>query len=525
MSEEQIQKLLSIPKSDYDKYLAEECLKDFVEQAWSVVEPTNPFVPGWHIDAITEHLEAVSKKQITKLIINIPPRYLKSLLTAVFWPAWEWIHSPQSRFLYTSYAEKLSLRDSRKCRNIIKSKWYQRNWSNRYKLVGDQDAKQRYDTDKTGYRIATSVGGVATGEGGNYVICDDAHSALEALSDTKRLSALEWWDDTMTTREDIPGQSAKIIIMQRLHEKDLSGHLLAKNIGYEHLCLPAEYEGVNRCYTSLNFKDPRTEPNELLHPDRYGEKELFNLKQGMTTYAVAGQLQQRPVPLKGGMMELGWFGRYKSIPPKSQQLLVAQVWDTAQKEKESIHDPWVCGVWYVCYDGFYLAEVFRKWLNYPDGKKAVVNMALKYNPDVILIEDKVTGTSLLQELPLEQIPVMGNGSYKMFPYSLLGILPDLNKQARMERESCAVQAGKVILPEMAYWLTDFEGEVTGFPNSEYKDQVDMLSMFLRYMRERMGFMLAKPVAFGDSVAGKEYKSILGDCSVPGDRVGFDGGIV
>lgn len=525
MSEEQIQKLLSIPKSDYDKYLAEECLKDFIEQAWKVVEPSNLYIPGWHIDAIADHLEAVSKKQISKLIINIPPRHMKSLLVAVFWPAWEWIHSPQSRFLFTSYAEKLSLRDSRKCRNIVKSNWYQGNWADRYCLVGDQDAKQRYDTDKTGYRIATSVGGVATGEGGDYVVCDDAHSALEALSDTKRETVLEWWDQTMPTREDTPGESAKIIIMQRLHEKDLSGHLLAKNIGYEHLCLPAEYEGVNRCSTSLNFTDPRTEPNEPLHPNRYGRGELEDLKKGLKSYTIAGQLQQRPTPLKGGLMELGWFGRYKLIPGPSQQMLVAQVWDTAQKEKESIHDPWVCGTWYVCYDGYYLAEVFRKWMNYPDGKKAVVNMALKYNPDIILIEDKVTGTALLQELPLEQIPSEGNGSFKLFPYSLLGILPDINKQARMERESCAVLAGKVKLPGTAPWLTDFELEVTAFPNSEYKDQVDMLSMFLRYMRKRMGSMLQKPEAFGDSVIGKEYNSILEDCVASGNRRGWDGGIV
>jgi predicted phage terminase large subunit-like protein len=516
---------LSFTKTDYDKYLAEECLKDFIEQAWEVVEPSNPYVPGWHIDAIAEHLEAVSKKQITRLIINIPPRHMKSLLTAVFWPAWEWVKHSSSRFLFTSYGEKLALRDSRKCRNIIRSNWYQSNWGDRYCLVGDQDAKQRYDTDKTGYRIATSVGGIGTGEGGDYVICDDAHSATEALSDTKRISVLEWWDETMTTREDTPGQSAKIIIMQRLHEKDLSGHLLAKNIGYEHLCLPAEYEGANRCSTSLNFVDPRTEPNEPLHPDRYGEKELKTLKEGLTTYGIAGQLQQRPTPLKGGLMELGWFGRYRTIPDKTQQLLIAQVWDTAQKEKESIHDPWVGATWVICYDGYYLAEVYRKWMNYPTGKKAVVNMALKYNPDVILIEDKVTGTALLQELPLEEIPVMGNGSFRLFPYSLLGILPDVNKQARMERESCAVQAGKVKLPEMAPWLTDFELEVTRFPNSEYKDQVDMLSMFLRYMRERMGTMLQPPEAFGESAVGKEYHSILEDCSVSGDRRGFDGGIV
>jgi predicted phage terminase large subunit-like protein len=408
---------------------------------------------------------------------------------------------------------------------VIRSPWYQENWGDRYHLVGDQDAKQRYDTDKTGYRIATSVGGLATGEGGDYVVCDDPHSAQEALSETKRISALEWWDETMTTREDVPGQSAKIIIMQRLHEKDLSGHLLAKNIGYDHLCLPAEYEGFNRCFTGLDFKDPRTEPNEPLHPGRYGKAELEELKKGLTAHGVAGQLQQRPTPKKGGILEWEWFGRYKQIPGPSQQLLIAQVWDTAQKEKESIHDPWVCGTWYICYDGFYLAEVYRKWLNYPNGKKAVINLALKYNPDIILIEDKVTGTSLLQELPLEQIPVMGNGSYRLFPYSMLGILPDTNKQARMERESCAVQAGKVKLPENAYWMTDFEIEVTAFPNSEFKDQIDMLSMFLRYMRERMGTMLAKPEAFGDSVAGKDYNSVMESYNPSGDRRGWDGGIV
>ena len=222
----------------------------FVKLAWPILEPANPLVESWHLDALCDHLQAVTTGGIRNLLINIPPRHMKSLAVCVFWPAWEWITHPHRRFLFASYAMSLSERDSVKCRRLMESQWYQQFWGDRFQLCGDQNTKLRYDNDKAGHRIATSVGGSATGEGGDYVIVDDPHNVIDRESQTLREEALTWWDETMSTRLNDPRSGAKIIVMQRIHEKDLSGHVLEQG-GYEHLFLPAEFEPARRCVTTL----------------------------------------------------------------------------------------------------------------------------------------------------------------------------------------------------------------------------------------------------------------------------------
>src|SRR5580704_7778756 len=223
-----------------EREYATRSLREFVRQAWHVVQPFTPFVPGWHIDAICDHLEAVTRGKIRNLLINIPPRHMKSLLVSVFWPAWEWILLPERRFLYSSYAATLSIRDSVKCRTLIGSPWYQRFWGDRFALSSDQNTKTRFNNDRSGYRIATSVGGAATGEGGDRIVCDDPHNVQEAESDSIRKTTTDWYDVVMSTRVNDPRTAAKVVVMQRCHQRDLSGHLLAQG-GWELLCLPAEY--------------------------------------------------------------------------------------------------------------------------------------------------------------------------------------------------------------------------------------------------------------------------------------------
>ena len=201
--------------SEIDCELATRSLREFVCQAWPVVEPMTPFVPGWHIDAIVEHLEAVSRGQIRNLLINVPPRHMKSLLVSVFWPAWEWIRFPERRWLYSSYAASLSIRDSLKCRRLIESPWYQQLWGDRFALTSDQKTKGSFDNNRSGYRLATSMGGAATGEGGDRIVCDDPHNVQEAESDSVRKSTLDWWDVVMSTRVNDPRTAAKVVVMQR----------------------------------------------------------------------------------------------------------------------------------------------------------------------------------------------------------------------------------------------------------------------------------------------------------------------
>lgn len=215
-------------------------LKQYTEQAWHVVEPAVEFVHGWHLDAICEHLEAVQLGQIKNLVINVPPRHAKSLEAGVFWFSHTWTYAPWMRFLYSSYAQNLTTRDSVKSRRLIESMWYQRHWGHMFTLTSDQNQKTRFENNKTGYRLATSVKGSNTGEGGQIIVVDDPLNAKERHSTVKREEVLEWWDQVMSSRLDDQKTGHKVIIMQRLHEQDLSGHVL-KGSDYEHLKLPAQH--------------------------------------------------------------------------------------------------------------------------------------------------------------------------------------------------------------------------------------------------------------------------------------------
>lgn len=210
------------------KRSASASLYEFVRQAWHVVEPGIPFIPSWHIEQICEHLEAVSAGDIRRLLINIPPRHSKSTIVSVMWPMWEWLTTPEQKFLCASYSGTLSIRDNLKARRLVQSPWFQSRWGHLFALAGDQNAKQRFENDKTGYRIATSVGGTATGEGGSRLILDDPHSAQEAQSDTLRESTLEWFDMVWSTRLNNPKTDSMVVVMQRLHEQDVSGHILER---------------------------------------------------------------------------------------------------------------------------------------------------------------------------------------------------------------------------------------------------------------------------------------------------------
>src|SRR5580698_1947928 len=288
-----------------ERELATRSLMEFVRQCWHVLEPSTVFVPGYHIEAIVLHLEAVSNGQIRNLILNVPPRHMKSLLVSVFWPAWEWIRWPERRWLYSSYGSHLSIRDSVKCRRLIESPWYQARWGHVFSLTGDQNAKMRFDNNRSGYRLSTSVGGSVTGEGGDRIVCDDPHKVDEVHSDAVRKSAIDWWDVATSTRVNDPKTSAKVVVMQRCHQRDLSGHLLEQG-GWEHLRLPAEHEKPG-CWTSIGWSDLRAEQGELLWPEGFGPEEIETRKRSLGSYAAAGQLQQRPSPAGGGIFKRLWF--------------------------------------------------------------------------------------------------------------------------------------------------------------------------------------------------------------------------
>ena len=471
-------------RDEIDRELATRSFREFVRQAWPVIEPLTPFMPGWHIDAIIEHLEAVTRGQIRNLLINVPPRHMKSLLASVLWPAWEWILHPERRWLYSSYAASLSIRDSVKCRTLIESPWYQRFWGDRYALTSDQNTKIRFDNNRSGYRIATSVGGTATGEGGDRIVCDDPHNVQEAESDAIRKSTLDWFDVVMSTRVNDPRTAAKVVVMQRCHQRDLSGHLLAQG-GWEHLRLPAEFEEP-KCVTLIGWTDPRTLSGELLWHDRFGPNEIADLKVSLGSYAAAGQLQQRPSPAGGGIFKRHWFRfwqpRGANLPPVMVQLPDGtqtsipaieapqqvdeqiQSWDCSFKDLDT-SDYVVGQVWARRGAFFLLGDQVRGRMDCPGTVRAVRELTHKWPRTVAkLIEDKANGSAVIQMLAHE-IP------------GLLPVNPSGGKIARAQAISPLVEAGNVYLPhpEYAPWVNDFIEECIQFPNGAHDDQVDAMT--------------------------------------------------
>ena len=262
-----------------DQEFAERSLWEFTRQMWPWVDPSH-FRDAWHIGAICELLEAVSAGEIRRLLINIPPRCSKSSIVSVMWPAWSWIKRPELSFMASSYAQSLSTRDSVKCRRVIDSPPYKQRWGDRFKLTSDQNTKIRFDNDKHGYRLATSVGGALTGEGASCIVVDDPINVVEASSETVRRATLEWWDESMSTRLNDPETGAYVIIMQRCHHQDLSGHVLEKG-GWEHLCLPARYE---QNHPHVSARDRRSADGELLCPERFSERSIRQLETDLGTY-------------------------------------------------------------------------------------------------------------------------------------------------------------------------------------------------------------------------------------------------
>ncbi len=458
---------MEIPiKSRVHEALLRQDLPSFIGQSFSVVNPGVHYLHNWHINAIAEYLEACTRGEITRLIINVPPRALKSLCVSVAWPAWLLGHNPARRIIVASYSERLSLKHSQDCRLLMQSEWYKRifPWVS---FAKDQNEKAKFVTTERGFRFAASVGGTITGEGGNFLIVDDPHHPADVFSESRRQAVLQWFDQIFMSRADDKKRAVFVVVMQRLHENDLTGHLLAKESGWEHLCLPAIAE-QKTTLSFGNFKKVR-KAGELLHPNREGEAELKRAKQELGSYAYAAQYQQAPVPEEGGMIKPSWIKRYRAAPENPKR--VVQSWDTAIKSREG-NDYSVCTTWAESEEGYYLLEVNRLRMEYPDLKRFVKNNAEKYAPQAILIEDKASGQSLLQDLRREtKLPV-------------IAILPHKDKITRMAAVSALIEAGKVFLPEIASWLSDYEMELLRFPVASFDDQVDATSQFLAWVQEK-----------------------------------------
>lgn len=445
---------------------AESSLSQFTREAFHVIDPSS-YVHGWHVDAMAEHLEAVSRQEIQRLIINIPPRRMKSLMVSVCWPAWVWaqqilrtVSGPQTRFLSLAYGEKLSTRDSVKTRNLILSPWYQAQWGDRFHILADQNTKTHWVNDKGGQRFASSFGGGVLGEGGDAIIVDDPHKPDEVKSDDVRTLDLEWYDETIPNRLNDKKRSAIVLIMQRLHEKDLTGHLLAKELGITHLCLPEQYEEDHPCRWVM---DPRKVDGEPLWPEREDLETIEAAKAEIGSYAVAGQYQQRPAPRKGGMFNKASWNYIEKSTEAGRRV---RGWDLASSTKKK--SPYTVGVKMLKRnDGHIVIEDVERIRGTPgEVEKAILACAEQDGPQV--------------EIDIPQDPGQAGVAQKVSLAKLLHgydvhFGPETgSKEVRATPLSAQQEAGNVSLVR-APWNDAFIEEGGLFPNSEYKDQIDAAS--------------------------------------------------
>lgn len=459
---------MKLTKSDLlavERELCRRSLAEFAKRAWHVLEPATPLKWGWCLDAICEHLEAVTDKRINRLLMNVPPGSMKSLLTGVIWPAWEWgpRAMPEMRFLSTAHEEQLAIRDSRRCRDLVKSEWYQSLWP--LPLLADLDGKREFGNVRKGIRQARSFTSL-TGVRGDRIILDDPLSADSANSEAKLEAARVTFLETVPTRVN-NDESAIVVIMQRLNEKDTSGVILEKQLPYCHLRIPMRFEASNRCVTSIGWSDPREVDGELMFPERFNEQQVSELERSLGTYGTAGQLQQRPSPRGGGIINTAWFGYWVMLPEIEHRFITA---DTAQKTSNhndySVFQCWgrstvgkailidqIRGRWEAPDLVMQARSFWSKHLN--DQRPALKGSALRS----MYVEDKVSGTGLIQTLRREGMPVTPVQRHN-------------DKISRGFDSAPFIESGNVMLPQDAPWLSDLLSEVSGFPNGAYDDQLD-----------------------------------------------------
>jgi predicted phage terminase large subunit-like protein len=424
------------------------------------------FHPNWHIEVLAAKLQAAREGK--RLIINIPPRHLKSLAASVALPAWLLGHDPTAAIINATYGQELSDKFARDCRSILTSPFYQSLFQTR--LESRRAALQELITIQGGFRLATSVNGVLTGRGADIIIIDDPLKPSDAMSDSRRNAANEWYDGTLYSRLNDKTKGTIIIIMQRLHENDLVGHVLLKE-GWEVVSFPAiaEADEEHIIQTPLGIKKFGRLAGEALHPERESLAVLEGIRATVGTYNFAGQYQQTPAPAGGGMVKEAWFRQYGILPPHFDQII--QSWDTANKPSE-LSDYSVCATWGVAGSHVYLLNVFRKKIGYPDLKRAVQGHDEDFKPTVILIEDRASGTQLIQDL-------IDAGHSKVTRYS-----PDGDKTMRLHAQTATIENGFVHLPTEAHWLDDYLHELTTYPYSRYDDQVDSTSQALSWMKQK-----------------------------------------
>jgi predicted phage terminase large subunit-like protein len=477
---------------------AEESFYEFFKQAWPVMVPGYAYIDSWHVKAICDHMEALFNGEILRFLLNMPPRSLKTTICDVAFPAWAWIKRPSEKFLYGSYAYNVSEDASIKCRALINSRWFQARWGSRWRITDDRDTKEYYANTEGGERIITSVDGTLTGRGCDIFVANDPNNTKDQSAVVLE-NALRWWTTVVPTRLNDPKTGRMMVVQQRTHERDISGFIISndKRKQWVKLILPLEFEIARRCVTvplkstgGKPWRDPRTKEGEPLIVERMGPEEIASLKESLgSEYAISGQLQQRPAPADGGIIKKKWFQLWKQAAPPKLEYKVLSI-DTALSEKKAAAYN-AATTWGVFKDmngipNVILLAVWRKRCEYPELRERIARLAVDYlddgelpsgkkrPPDMILIEAKVSGISLVQDLARMNILAT---RFKPDKYG--------DKLERVRRVTPLLEGGRVWVPaqpptfeRMRSFADVFVEQAGTFPNSESRDLVDTMTQAL-----------------------------------------------
>lgn len=454
-------------------------LREHIREAWHVIEPGRPLQWNWHIDAIAEHLDAVTRGEIKDLLISLPPGCMKSTIVSVLWPTHMWTRRPSLKFISCSYAMDLATRDSVKSRDIIQSSWFRQTYLPGWVLKGDQNVKTRYENTAGGGRQALSIGSMTTGFRADGWIVDDplnASAVLEGKVDPLKACevANKYIGGVLSTRLNDLRSGFRVVIMQRLHELDPIGFLLESG-DFEHLCLPMEFASERRTVTGIGWTDPRKEEGQLLFPKMFPATELAKKKSPyeLGSAGYEAQYQQDPTPSKGEIFDRDWFRYWHELPALSATVLSL---DCTFKKKRTSD--------YVCLDAWgafgldrFLLEQIRERLSFTETLNAVLDMAGRFpNQCAVLVEGTANGPAILDALR------------RVVP-NLIEVNPGpASKSARAYSVQPIAQGHCVYLP--GHWtpkqIDDWLKEVTGFPKRAFDDRVDTMTQALNYMRRFSG---------------------------------------
>ena len=454
-------------------------LRFFIRKVFATVCPGEPYLHSWHVEAIAYQLERVFLGETKRLLINQPPRSLKSICVSVANVAWLLGRDPTRRVIVVSYSGDFAAELHRQFRQVASSEWYaalfpHTRWT--------KETGLEFVTTLGGGRYATSVGGTLTGRGADLIVIDDPLNAAEAQSEAARKRVIDWFGGSLVSRLNDKRTGAIVAVMQRLHEDDLAGHVLRQG-GWEHLDLPA-IAVEEQVFQLGRERSHRRSVGDVLHPEREGFAALEALKRELGGMMFSAQYQQRPVPLEGNLIRRAWFRYFtpSTLPPPTYPTMIVQSWDVAMQTGET-NDYSVCTTWRADRDDVYLLHVSRSRLEYPELRRKVIVLAQEHACDRVLIEDAGPGMNLLQDL--RHSPPSGT----LRP---IGVRPEGGKLERMAAQTAKIEAGHVHLPENAPWLGEFLSELLAFPNGRHDDQVDSVSQFL-FWWQRENFQFNVPI--------------------------------